>query len=103
MAVWVDKAVRIHEAVIFRLVVGRATRGDRSGDEIIDLLTAFATEGEQNLGGLARVADGFGREVTKPGVRKQHDKNRVADDDARASVVGGLRVVGKTECLEEGN
>ena len=29
MAVWIDKAVRIHEAVILRLVVGRAARGDR--------------------------------------------------------------------------
>jgi len=103
MAVWVDKAVRIHEAVILRLVVGRAARGDRFGDKTIDLLTALATEGEQNLGGLARIADGFGREVAKPGVRKQHDQNRVADDDARASVVGGLRVVRVAECLEEGH
>src|SRR6266536_6342647 len=103
MAVWVDKAVRIHEAVILRLIVGRAARGDRFGDEVIYLLTALATEGEQNLGGLARVADGFGREVTKPSVRKQHNKNRVADDDARASVVGGLRVVRVAECLEEGH
>ena len=70
MAVWVDKAVRIHEAVILRRVVGRATRDDCSGDEIIYLLTALATECEQNLGGLARIADGFGREVTKPSVRK---------------------------------
>lgn len=93
MAIWVDKAVRIHEAVILRLVVGRATRGDRFGDKAIYLLTALAAEGEQNLGGLARIADGFGREVTKPSVRKQHDKNRVADDDARAIVVAELRVV----------
>jgi hypothetical protein len=26
-------------------------------------------------------------------VRKQHDRNRVADDDARASVVGELQVL----------
>src|SRR4026207_1558115 len=85
-AVWVDKAVRIHEAVILRLVVGRAACGDRFGDKTIYLLTALATEGEQNLDGLARIADGFGREVTKPGVRKQHNRNRVADGDARASI-----------------
>jgi hypothetical protein len=60
MAIWVDKTVRIHEAVILRLVVGRAARGDRFGDETIYLLTALATEGEQNLDGLARIADGFG-------------------------------------------
>src|SRR6266508_1660352 len=90
MAVWVDKAVRIHEAVILRLVVGRAAHGDRFGDETIYLLTALATQREQHLGGLARVADGFGREVTKPSVRQQHHKNRVADDDARASVVSAL-------------
>jgi hypothetical protein len=103
MAVWVDKAVRIHEAVIFRLVVGRAACGDRFGDKTIYLLTALATEGEQNLDGLARIADGFGREVTKPGVRKQHNRNRVADGDARASIVGGMRVVRVAECLEKGH
>ena len=93
MAVWVDKAVRIHEAVVLRLVVGRAARSDRFSDKAIDLLAALATESEQNLGSLARIADGFGREVTKLGVRKQHNRNRVADDDARASVVVELRVV----------
>src|SRR5690349_2333580 len=103
MAVWVDKAVRIHEAIILRRVVGRAARSDRFGDETIDVLTALATEGEQNLGGLARIADGFGREVTKPGVRKQHNRNRVADDDARASVVGALRVVCVADRREEGD
>ena len=93
MAVWVNKTVRIHEAEILRLVVGRAARGDRFGDETIYLLAPLSTEGEQNLDGLARIADGFGREVTKLGVRKQHNRNRVADDDARASVVVELRVV----------
>src|SRR5262245_39715702 len=92
-AVWVDKAVRIHEAVILRLVVGRAARGDRFGDKTIYLLTALATKSEQNLGGLARIADGLGREIAKSGVRKQHDKNSVADDDTRAGVVAELRVV----------
>lgn len=93
MAVWVDKAVRIHEAEILRLVVGRAARGERFGDETIDLLTALATEVEQDLDGLARVADGFGRELAKLGVCTQHDRNRVADDDARGTLAGELRVV----------
>lgn len=93
MAVWVDKAVRIHEAVILWLVVGRATRGDRSRNEVIYLLPALATEREQHLDGLACIADVFGREATKPGVRKQHNKNCVADDDARASVVAALRIM----------
>ena len=47
MAVRVDKAVRIHEAVVLRLVVGRAARGERFGDETIYLLTALASECEQ--------------------------------------------------------
>ena len=93
MAIWVNKAVRVHEAVILRLVVGGAARGDRFGDETIYFFTALATERDQNLGGLARIADGFGREITKPSVRKQHNKNRVADDDARAVVVAELWVV----------
>ena len=92
MAVQVDEAVRIHEAEVLRLVVGRTTRGDRFGDETIYLFTALATEAEQNLDGFARVTDGFGREVSEPGVRKQHDRNRVADDDARARVIGELRI-----------
>jgi len=93
MAVWVDKAMRVHEAVIFRLVVGRTARGERFRNEAICLITTLTTEVEQDFDGLARVADGSGREVTKPGVRKQHDRNRVADDDARASVVGELQVL----------
>jgi hypothetical protein len=35
MAGWVDKAVCTHEAEIFRLVVGRAARGNRLGDETV--------------------------------------------------------------------
>jgi hypothetical protein len=89
--------VGIHEAVILRLVVGRAARGDRFGDETIYLLTALATETKQNLDGLARVANGFWHEVSEPRVRKQHDRNRVADDDARASV--SAQIVGRVTRL----
>ncbi|WP_178368523.1 hypothetical protein [Rhodanobacter sp. OK091] len=95
MAVWVDKAMRVHEAVIFRLVVDRAARGRRFGNETIDLITTLATEVEQNFDGFARIADGSGREITKPGVRKQHDKNHVAYNDARGSIIGELRVFAK--------
>ena len=93
MAVRVDKAMRVHEAEIFGLIVGRTACGERFGNEAIYLITTLTTEVEQNFDGLARVADGSGREVPKPGVRKQHDRNRVADDDARASVVGELQVL----------
>jgi hypothetical protein len=53
MAVWVDKAMRVHEAVIFRLVVGRAARGRRFGNETIYLITTLATEVEQNFDGFS--------------------------------------------------
>lgn len=103
VTVWIDKAVRIHEAVILWLVVGRSTCGKRFGDKIIDLLTALATECVQNFSGFAGIADLLGREVAKPVVRQQHDQNRVADDDARARIVASLQVAGKAECIEEGN
>ena len=90
MAIWVNKAVRVHEAVILRLVVGGAARGDRFGDETIYFFTALAIVFFLIFGGLGRIAEGFGREITKPSVRKQHNKNRVADDDARAVVVAEL-------------
>src|SRR4051812_23018884 len=57
MAVRIDKAVRVHEAEILRLVVGRPSRGNRFGDKIIHLFTALAAEVEQNLHRLARIAD----------------------------------------------
>lgn len=93
MAIQVDKAVCVHEAEIFRLVVGRTAGGDGFGNQSIYLIATITTEAEQNFDGFARVADRFGREVTKPGVRKQHDRNRIADDDARCSVVGELRIL----------
>lgn len=101
MAVGIDKAMRIHEAQILRFVVGRAARSQRLGNQVIDLIATLATQADQDLDRLARIADVLGREITKAGVRKQHDKDRVTDDDARARVVGELRIVGKAECLEE--
>jgi len=92
MAVRVDKAVRVHEAQIFRLVVGRTARGERLGNEAIYFIATLALKVEQDFDSLARVADGFGRELLKPGVRGQHHGNRVADDDAPASLIAELRV-----------
>ena len=102
MAVWVDKAVRVHEAEILRLVVSRAAGSESFGDEAVDLFAVFATERKQHLDGLARVADIFGREVPKPGVRKQHERDRVADGEAPAGVAGELRIGREAECREEG-
>ncbi len=102
MAIWVDEAVRVHEAEVLRLVVGRAACGDGLGDELIDLFAALTAEGEQHLDGLARVADGLGGELTKLGVAAQHDRDGVAEDDARSLVAAELGVVVEPEGLEEG-
>ena len=37
------------------------------------------------------------------GMREQHDKNRLANDDARGAVIGELWVVREAERLEEGH
>jgi len=101
VAVRIDKAVRVHEAEILRLIVGGATSSKRFGDEAVDLFAAFATEGKQHLDSLAGVADIFGREVPKPNVRRQHEADRVADDEAGAGVAGELRIEREAECREK--
>lgn len=102
MPVRVDEAVGVHEAEILRLVVGAAARGKRLGDEAVDLLAAFATEREQHLDRLARVADLFRREVPELRVRGKHEGNRIADMDARSAVAGERRVHREAKRGEEG-
>ena len=68
MAVGIDEAVRIHEAKVLRLVVGGATRGEGLRHEIIDLLAALATEGNQNLHRFGRIADGLRSELAELGM-----------------------------------
>jgi hypothetical protein len=103
VAVQVDEAVRVHEAEILRLVVSCTTGSERFGDEAVDLFAAFATEGKQNLDGLAGVADIFRREDPKLGVRRQHEADRFADDEAGAVVAGHFRIERKSECHKEGD
>lgn len=103
VAVGVDEAVRIHEAEVLRLVVGRAAGGEGPGDEVVDLLAARAAQADQDFHGLGRVADGFGGELAELGMREQHDMDGLADDDAGGGVVGELRVMGEAEGLEEGH
>jgi hypothetical protein len=101
VAVWIDEAVCVHEAEILRLVVRRTTGSERFGNQAIDLFAAFATEGKQNLDGLAGVADFFRRENPKLGVRRQHEADRVADDEAGAVIAGHFRIRREAECREE--
>ena len=103
VAVGVSEAVLIHESVILWIRVDRTASSHSLSDEILNLQATFTTKAKQHLSGFGRVADGLRREVTKLGVREQHDENRLADDDARGSVIGELRVVRKTERLEEGH
>lgn len=102
MAVGVDKAVRIHEAKVFRLVIRCASGGEGLRDEVIHLLATLATEADQDFHRLGRIADGLRREFAELGMRRQHDVDRLADDDARTSVAGHLRIMGETKCLEKG-
>src|SRR3569623_151417 len=99
MAVRVDETVRVHEAEILRLVVGRAARGKRFGDKTIHLFTALAGKVEQYLNGFTRIANGFGRELTKLIVRAQHNKNRIANNNASSIVTSELGIAWEAECL----
>ena len=101
MAVEVEKAVRVHKAQVFHLIVRRAASGQRFGDQAIHLLAALASERDQHFNRLARIANLFGRETAKPGVRQQHHMNRVTHNDARARVVAVLRVVSKAKRFEK--
>ena len=44
MTVRADKAVRVHEADIFRLLRGRSANGDGLGDEAVYFFAAFAAQ-----------------------------------------------------------
>ena len=92
VAVGVSEAVLIHESVILWIRVDRTASSHSLSDEILNLQAAFTTKAKQHLSGFGRVADGLRREVTKLGVREQHDENRLADDDARSSVVCELGI-----------
>src|SRR3569623_1737988 len=91
-SVWIDEPVLVHEAEILRLVVSRAARGKRVVVKAIHLFTALACKVEQYLNGLARIAYGFGRELTELIVRAQHDKNRIANNDASSIVTSELGI-----------
>src|SRR3569832_2176026 len=101
MTIWIDKTVRVHEAEILRLVVGRAARGNRFGDKTIHLFTALAGKVKKYLNGLARIANGVGRELTKLIVRAQHNKNRIANNNASSIVTSDLGIAWEAECLVE--
>src|SRR6476646_10116058 len=103
MAIRVDETVRIHEAQILWVVVGRAACRERLRDEGIDLCGVLATQIEQHLDRLPCVADCFWREGTKLGVRQQHDEDGVAYDDARAVVVTELWVARVPEGFVKGH
>ena len=102
MAVGVEEAVRVHEAEVLRLVVGRASRSEGLGDESVHLLAALATEVDQDFHGLGRIADGLGGEFAELGMCGQHDGDRLADDDAGASLAGELGIERVAQCLEKG-
>lgn len=103
MAIEVEEAMGIHESQVLWLVVGGTSRSERPGHKSIDLLTALTAEVDQDLDRLAGITNRFWRELAKFIMGGQHDKNRVADDNARSIVARHLRIVGKSECLVEGH
>src|SRR4051812_48203003 len=102
MAVGVDEAVRVHEAKVLRFVVRRASRSKGLRDEIIDLLTTLATQRNQHLHRLSRIANGLGGEAAELVMRRQHDGDRVTDNDTGRTVARELRIERIAEGLEKG-
>ena len=93
MTIRIDKAMRIHESQVLRLVVGGASRGEGFRDQIIDFLAAVTTEADQDLHRLGRIANGLGGEFAELRMRQQHDGDCLADDDASGRVATELRIV----------
>jgi hypothetical protein len=102
MAVGVDEAVHVHEAKVLRLVVSRATRGEGLGDEGVDLLAALATQVDQHFHCLTRIADRLGGEFAEFWMRREHDGDRLADDNTGAALAAELRIERVAQCLEKG-
>lgn len=101
MAVGVIDPVQIHEAVICGCGFFRAASLHGLRDEFIDLGAALAAQAERDLGGFRGVAYGLRRERAPLLMRERHVVNLLADDDARRSIAGELRVVGEAKCFPE--
>jgi hypothetical protein len=93
VAIGIDKAVVIHEAVVLRLFHRRATSSDGFAHEIIHLSAAFAAQAMEDFNGLRRIADVLGRELTELRMREHHDVDVLADNDARSGTVRELWVM----------
>ena len=102
VTIGIDKAVVIYEAVVLRLFNRRAPCSDGFAHQIIHPGAAFTRQGMEDLQGLRSIADRLGRELTKLCMREKHEVNILADDEARGSVIGELRVPRITDCLVKG-
>ena len=99
----IGKVVLVHEPVILRLPLGRATGAQGFRHQSIDFLAARTAQGEQHFAARLRVADRLGRETGELRVGPQHDMNDITDDDARTRVIGELGIVVKAQRLVEGH
>lgn len=79
MAIQVNEAVCVHEAVVLWLIMRGATRRQRLGHPLVDTFTRVATLRDQHLHGLAGVAHSLWGEGAKLFVRAQHDRTMVVD------------------------
>ena len=101
VTIGIGEAVLIHEAVVPGLGIRGATGSDSFRDQILDLLTAIATQAVQHFQGFPGVADGLRCELQELGFGEHHDMDLLADDDASPRIIAELRVVREAEHLEE--
>ena len=93
-----DVAVRIlhtalvHEAVILRLAVLGASRGESCLDGGVDVLTRIAGECHDHLRTLPRVDERLVGELLEVAVREHHEKRVLIPHDAGGVLIGEERV-----------
>jgi len=92
MAVEVVEAAAVHEAVVRRIVGGRAAGGECRVGELVDGLAAVGRDAQDRLGARPRVGERLAREVLEAGGFEQHHPRLLADDHAGARLVGELLV-----------
>ena len=97
------EAVAVHEAVILRIIVGRAAGGDGLAHQGVHRGTAVARQADQHLGALGGVAYRLGREALETLAREQHDEDVAADDHAGRRFVGEFLVEAEAEPGKEGD
>src|SRR5262245_20031877 len=90
VAIEILEAMRIHEAMILRLVVSTATGPNCLANHLINLLPVIAGQSHQHFRTLGSIANGLRRKALELCLGKQHGKYIFADHHAGGGLIGKL-------------